>query len=177
MVGIGLLGAPHHQRKELSAMQKTVVIGLVIACLIGTPHAQVRDAEGYTLEDVKAKSASFRRMQITGLSLLGLGVGGVAGGIALMASAEWESHSSPGGVSVSTEDPQGGAGLALMAMGIPMTVAGTVLSAIGGRKYVEYKRRAASFAGYDPAGKGVRGWSIATDTNGGASPRGQPNTV
>lgn len=87
-------------------------------------------------------------MQVAGFTLLGIGVAGVVTGIVLASSADWETHSTGTGVTTTTRDPQGGAGIIVLAAGIPFTVAGIVLGAIGTSKRNEYKRRL-EFSGFD----------------------------
>lgn len=64
-------------------MRMPSLIAVALISLTCISHAQMRDGEGYTLEDVKQKASTFRGMKIAGLSLLGVGAGANAGGIAL----------------------------------------------------------------------------------------------
>jgi hypothetical protein len=62
------------------------------------------------------------------------------GGIVLMSTAEWDSYSTGTSSGIRTEDPQGGAGLVMLVVGIPMSATGTVLGVVGSKKTREYRR-------------------------------------
>jgi hypothetical protein len=130
-------------------MQRLYGVIVLLAFAISS-YGQKVDADGYTLEDVKAKVTKFQGLKVTGFTMLGLGGALIGTGIVLMSSAEWESYSTPTSTGMSTSDPQGGAGIIMLAVGIPFTVVGIVLSAVGAKKHREYKDRLNFFAGYDP---------------------------
>jgi branched-subunit amino acid permease len=107
--------------------------------------AEVRDTEGYTLADINAKTTKFGHMGTAGFVMLGFGLAALGGAIPLMATADWETQSTGPGVSATTSDANGGVGIVLLALSIPLTVVGTVLGTIGSHKHHEYGRRAQVF--------------------------------
>lgn len=95
----------------------------------------------YTVEEIKGKITSYTKMKITGFTLLGIGGAALVTGIILAANADWVTRSTPTGVQKTTDDPQGGVGIIMLAAGIPMAIVGTVLGTIGASKTHEYKQR------------------------------------
>jgi hypothetical protein len=134
-------------------MHKRMMIGLLTLLVAFAAFAQERDEDGYSIDDLKAKAAKYRGVQTGGFVLLGLGGVSLISGIALMSTAHWDSYSTGTGVGATTRDSQGGAGIIMTAIGVPFTVAGIVLAAIGTSKYREYKERAFISTWYDPAKK------------------------
>ena len=118
-------------------MKRSFISLLLIFLLFPLANAD----DEYTVGEIQRKIMTYTKMKVTGFTLLGIGGAALAGGIILAVNAEWETQSTPTGVQKTTSDPQGAAGIILLAAGIPMTVAGTVLGAIGASKTHEYKRR------------------------------------
>ncbi len=129
---------------------KTVQFLLLVFLTVSVSFCQMKDEDGYTKEDVQGKIEKFKNLRTTGFAMLGIGAATIGTGIALISTADWESHSTPTGVSTTTDDPNGGAGIICLAVGIPVTVAGIVLSSIGNRKYREYKYRINFFSSCNP---------------------------
>lgn len=134
-------------------MYKRVIVGFLLLVIAFASFAQERDQDGYTIEDLKAKAAKYKGLQTAGFVLLGLGGVSLISGIALMSTAHWESYSTGTSTGMTTQDAQGGAGIIMLALGVPMTVAGIVLTAIGTSKYREYRERANISSWYDPVKK------------------------
>ena len=138
-------------------MISKIASGIILLVCVFCSYGQLRDEDGYTVEDVKAKVIKYQNLKITGLTLLGLGVTSTVVGISLMSSAHWESYSTPTGTSMTTQDSQGGAGIIMLALGIPVTITGTILATIGTRKHREYKSRLNVFSYYNPKSKKIAG--------------------
>lgn len=87
------------------------------------------------------KVASYTKMKRVGTSL-GL-AGGVltVSGIALVSSANWETHTYNGNTSTTTTDSEGITGLLMLVVGVPLAVTGIVLGTIGARKTKSYQER------------------------------------
>lgn len=134
---------------------KTFQFLLIVFLTVSVSFCQMKDQDGYTKEDVQGKIEKFRNIRTAGFVMLGMGVTAIGTGIALASTADWESHSTPTGVSTTTNDPSGGAGIICIAVGIPVTVAGIVLSSIGSKKYREYKYRINFFSSYNPNKKNI----------------------
>lgn len=148
-------GNKHTFLKGSEGMLSKITSCLILLVCIVCSYGQVRDEDGYTADDVKAKVAKFKNLQITGLTLLGLGVTSTIVGISLMSSADWESNSTPTGTSMTTHDSKGGVGIVMLGLGIPITIAGTILSTIGTKKHREYKSRLNVFSYYNPNTKKI----------------------
>lgn len=129
---------------------RVTALGLVLVVVAWSGHAQIRDYEGYTREELEGKVQSFSVMQASGVVLMTGGIVSLVAGIVNLANSDAQTSSYPGGVTVSATDSQGAAGIILLAAGIPFTAAGTVLTAIGSRKRKEYKIRLRTFGGYRP---------------------------
>lgn len=117
---------------------KCLFISLLL-CFLLFSFANADDE--YTIGEIKGKIASYTKMKITGFTLLGIGGTTLVTGIILAANADWETRQTPTGVQKTTDDPKGGAGIIMLAAGIPMTIVGTILGAIGTNKTHEYKQR------------------------------------
>ena len=130
-------------------MMKFMHAIMVLLVLTSFSFSQRVDEDGYTKQDVQKKVQSFSGLRTAGFVMLGTGATSIITGIILASTADWHSYSTPGSAGMTTEDPAGGAGLLLTGLGIPVTVAGIVLSAIGSKKLREYKRRLHFFANYD----------------------------
>ena len=111
--------------------------------------AQEIDFDGYTKEQVQNKIRQYRGLRNTGLCILGVGVAALGTGIGLASSSSFESHPSDTITPMTADDKRGLAGIMMIVSGIPITLAGTVLTVIGQKKYTEYRDRITLFAGYD----------------------------
>jgi hypothetical protein len=136
-------------------MVSKAVSGILLLICIFCSYGQERDEDGYTVEDLKAKVIKFQHLKITGFTLLGLGVTSSIIGISLMSSADWESYSTATGAGMTTQDPQGGTGIIMLGLGIPITIAGTVLATIGTRKHREYVSRLNVYSFYNPTSRKI----------------------
>jgi len=124
----------------------------ILALLIVTSlsFGEIVDEDGYTKDIVEQKVQKFKNLRTTGFVMLGSGGTLIVSGIACISSADWESYSTVGGGGMTTNDPVGGVGIIMTAVGVPLTVAGIVLSSIGSKKYKEYRSRLQLFSGYNP---------------------------
>lgn len=104
------------------------------------------DEENYTRNDLKGKVATYTKMKKTGFTLAGVGGGMLLLGIILVASADWETESTPTGVQKTTHDPGGIIGILLIAPGAPMSLIGLILGGIGSSKVTEYEGRLRNFS-------------------------------
>ncbi|HMA65178.1 MAG: hypothetical protein ACM31E_04900 [Fibrobacterota bacterium] len=129
---------------------KKVVSILALLIFTAFSFGEIVDEDGYTKDIVEAKVQKFKNLRTTGFVMLGSGGTLLISGIICISSAEWESYSTYGGGGVTTNDPVGGAGIIMTAVGVPLTVAGIVLSSIGRKKYREYSTRLQMFSGYNP---------------------------
>ncbi|NLD91771.1 MAG: hypothetical protein GX639_03790 [Fibrobacter sp.] len=130
-------------------MKKIVGI-LVLLMFTAFSFGEIVDEDGYTKDVVRQKVQKFKNMRTTGLVMLGSGGVLLVSGIAYISSADWESYSTYGRSGFTTDDPAGGAGIIMTAVGVPLTVAGIVLASIGSKKYKEYTSRLRMFSGYNP---------------------------
>lgn len=138
-------------------MIRNIAVGLLLLMLaVPVLSQQQRDEDGYTLDELKGKTAKFQRVQITGFVLLGLGAVSAVSGIAMMSTAHWDTYSTETGTTTSTSDPQGGAGMIMTVVGVPLIIAGTVLAIIGTHKHHDYQQRVHMFSSYDPTRKAFR---------------------
>lgn len=99
----------------------------------------------------KAKVQRFKKLRTSGIVLLSTGVVAIAGGISMIASAGTASYqvTYSNGSSSESGDPVGGFGAVIVSLGIPMTVAGIVLTKIGGKKVREYQNLLCNNSGID----------------------------
>lgn len=113
----------------------------LIACLAAAAQAGALPRE-YSDEYLESRLAKFKRMRTTGL-VLGLGGVGliVLGGI-LVGTAEYETTTDfNGNEQRVTHDPQWPVGFLSIVGGVPLTVTGIILGAIGSSKVTQYERR------------------------------------
>jgi hypothetical protein len=134
-------------------MLKSFTALIILTVSISTAVCQETDEDGYSRGEVQKKVEKFGTMRNSGFVLLGIGVVSVVAGIAFASNAHWETQSTYTGTQTTTSDASGGAGIICIAIGVPCTIAGIVLSAIGSGKYREYKTRLQLYGGYDPGKK------------------------
>lgn len=89
---------------------------------------------------LEGKLQKFQKMRTTGFTLAGIGAASLLGGIVLASNGEWESQQNMnGGTSYNAQDGSAGFGLLFIALGVPMTIGGIVLGAIGNSKVGKYE--------------------------------------
>ena len=121
--------------KKPSSMVIALVVLFVTASLV---HGQPECTE-YPQKIIKQKYESFTTLKITGFSLLGIAGAAAVAGVVMMSTSKWNDNSTGTSVGMSTQDPQGGAGLIMVAVAVPVGVLGTVLGFIGKSKSLQYK--------------------------------------
>jgi hypothetical protein len=106
------------------------LVAAIVLCLFTFARCQEEKScfEEYSPQELKSKYNSYVAMQVTGFTLLGLGIATSLVGI-------WQ-------VSSNTSQAYGSdaVGDAMMAIGIPIGIVGTVLGTIGTKKASEFKR-------------------------------------
>lgn len=113
----------------------------IVSLILFLFHSYSFSDTEYTQQQMKDKIIGYGTMQGIGLTFLGGGGASMVTGIILMASCDWETHTTPTGIHKTTDDPKGEAGIKALLIGIPFTICGTVLGIIGTKKKKEYKRR------------------------------------
>lgn len=115
--------------------------------------SQIDEAEAedeYSPDYCKRKFKSFTRMNIVGLSCIGVAGASLVTGICLVSTADvrtWEETQAAQQINpdttfeITSEDRKMISGILLIVGTIPFTAAGMVLSIIGSKKRREYKRR------------------------------------
>lgn len=129
-------------------MNRLVFALAISVCLVSNLFAQAKtqvDYEGYSKEEIKRKVQAFTGVKNTGLTLLGVGAVSTVLGIVFVSNAKWDSYSTETSAGVTTKDPKGGAGIICLAAGIPVSITGIILAALGKRKQSEYKYRLETF--------------------------------
>lgn len=89
----------------------------------------------------QSKIQSFTKMKKTGSTLGIVGGGLTLLGVALVASADWESSTDDYGYQVTTTDGSGVTGIISLCVGVPMAITGLILNSIGNRKISEYSKK------------------------------------
>lgn len=127
-------------------IRNLVCISLLLLSISSTawaqydPHYKSKTDESRR-ELYSRKFQSYTKMKKTGIGLgLAGGVLTVAGAL-MISSADWETTTSNGSTNVTTDDSEGAAGLAMVIIGVPLSVTGTVLGLIGGAKANSYRRK------------------------------------
>ncbi len=89
----------------------------------------------------KAKIESYTKMKKTGTTLGIIGGGLTVLGVALVASADWESTIDDYGYETTTTNATGGVGIISLSVGLPMAITGIILRSVGNRKVFEYSKK------------------------------------
>lgn len=110
--------------------------------------AQVDD---YTIAETNEKSedeliaeanlAKYARMKRNGYIVLGVGLGSLGSGIALMSVGEWDETRTGTNVNYQAKDGKAGFGLALTLAGLPLTIVGAILASRGTKKHRYWEER------------------------------------
>jgi hypothetical protein len=103
--------------------------------------AQSETSFEYSCNELDAKIASFQRLKGTGIGLIigGAIMSGI--GIGMIASAGGQTYYETNSNGETSGDLTGGVGAVITAIGIPMCIAGIIITPIGARKANEYKLR------------------------------------
>ena len=88
---------------------------------------------------LKEKVEMYTTMEAIGFIMSATGVVLTITGIVNIASADWETHSSTGSVSKTTNDTKGMVGVILTVIGIPVTIGGTIIGVKSAWKRKIYK--------------------------------------
>ncbi|MCU4157085.1 hypothetical protein J1N10_13940 [Carboxylicivirga sp. A043] len=112
---------------------------LILAALSVNSFAQLSDDNRALYQ---SKVENYTKMKKTGTTLGIAGAGLTVIGIALVASADWETETdSYGNSQTTTNDGSGVLGVLSLCAGIPMAVTGIVLGSVGSKKAAEYSRK------------------------------------
>ncbi|UII28038.1 hypothetical protein LVD15_06325 [Fulvivirga maritima] len=117
-------------------------IGLALLLVLVTVEFTKAQFDESQLTNLR-KVEKYGRLKRTGTAMA---VGGgvmTAAGIVLISQADWEDTSGYGSNNntVTTDDPEGVAGILFTVIGVPLTVTGVVLAIVGHKKEKEYERR------------------------------------
>lgn len=110
---------------------------VVVVSLASTSHAQY--ISNYALYERKVQA--YGKLKNAGISLAIGGVAMTIAGAVLTSSADWETYNSYNGTAQTTTDSEGVAGVLLIVTGVPVTVTGVILGAIGARKSRYYQEK------------------------------------
>lgn len=132
------------------APMKKVAGILVLLIVTAFSFGEIVDEDGYTKGIVEAKVKKFKNIRTTGLVMLGCGGALIASGIVCISNADWEPRPVSEDGDVNSSVGAGAAGITMTTLGVPVTIAGIVLTSIGSKKSKEYKLRLRLFSGYNP---------------------------
>jgi hypothetical protein len=93
----------------------------------------------YDRDYLEARLGKFKSMRKTGFVMAGVGGAALLGGIILASNGEWETQSTPTGTQTNAQDGAAVGGLLLIAVGIPVTIAGIIVGSIGNKKVHRYQ--------------------------------------
>jgi hypothetical protein len=97
------------------------------------------EADEYSCPELEGKVASYTKMRTAGIALLVMGGIFIGAGGAMVASANGVTYYSYNSAYGESGNLTGGLGASIMALGIPCTIAGAVLTAVGVKKLREYR--------------------------------------
>ncbi len=125
-----------------------VITFLLLAALPFQLFAQVDD---YTIAESSEKSkeellieanlAKSARKKVNGYIILGVGLGSLGSGVALMSVGEWTETRTATSVNYNAKDGKAGIGLVLTIAGLPLTIVGAILASRGTKKHRYWKNR------------------------------------
>lgn len=118
---------------------KLSVCLVMLLSICATSMAQLSNPK---TELYKSKIESYTKMKKNGATMGIIGGGLTLVGVALTASADWETETDDFGNSqTTTNDPSGIAGIISLSVGIPLAVTGIILNSIGNKKVKEYSEK------------------------------------
>lgn len=97
----------------------------------------IEEASTKSKEEVLAETnvAKYARMKQNGYILLGVGLGSLGGGIALMSTGKWDETRTGTSVNYQAKDGKAGIGLVLTLAGLPITIVGAILASRGTKRH------------------------------------------
>lgn len=110
----------------------------LIICLFSISLYQLSAQELNSKEYYETQYEKYSKKQEEGIVSLCLGGVLLAGGIALVESAEW--HKS-GSTSYTSEDPKAVGGILLLMGSMPLTIVGVIKTSIGSRNKKEFQKK------------------------------------
>lgn len=117
---------------------KTILSLFLLLNISGSTFAQIKDSKTNLYQ---SKIESYTKMKKTGGTLGVVGGGLTVLGVALVASADWETTTDDYGYETSTTDGAGVIGILSLSVGVPMAITGIILNSIGNRKILEYSKK------------------------------------
>lgn len=119
--------------------------------LVVIPFQLFAQADDYTVDEtnqkpedeimVEALVAKYARMKQNGYIVLGVGLGSLGGGIALMSVGEWTETRTPTSVNYNAKDGKAGVGLVLTIAALPLTIVGAILASRGAKRHRYWQER------------------------------------
>lgn len=101
-----------------------------------TAKAQIKEENLY-----KSKVEKYTKLKKTGFTMGIVGGAATIGGVVLVNKADWSTDHYNSGVSYNTEDGSGVAGVVLLVVGVPLTIAGLILGGVGNSKAKKYQKK------------------------------------
>ncbi|MBK8808558.1 MAG: hypothetical protein IPO21_18755 [Bacteroidales bacterium] len=117
------------------------IVAVILVCLFTLPVQQLSAQDKQSKEYYESQIYKYTKKKKKGAVKLAIGIPCLVGGVACIAASDWYTQSGYGGVSVTTNDPQGGVGILLMFTGIPLTIIGAVQRSKGTRKVNEFTQK------------------------------------
>jgi hypothetical protein len=98
-------------------------------------------AQEYDRPYLEGRLAKFKSMRSGGFTMAGIGGAALLGGIVLASNGKYETVDTGTGTQANAKDGAAVGGILLIAVGVPLTVAGVILGSLGNRKVGQYQRR------------------------------------
>jgi hypothetical protein len=121
-------------------MKHLLTIVFFVALYIGSNQYQCyaqTDAQKKFFDD---KINKYTKMKNTGWVLAGTGGAFMLVGLSMVATADWETNTTPTSSTANTNDSNGIVGVLLLAAGVPVFITGVVIGSVGSKRVKHYKK-------------------------------------